>query len=103
MSYVARLSYNYKQKYFCKGLLEEMVYQKLSPNTRWGEFCWIFCRLEYCKKKAFSALNKTINEFKVRVLFETGNTEIGNISIFWPNKCIKIWFFKWDCFYTVWK
>ena len=83
MSYVARLSYNYKQKYFLQGSVRRDGISKLSPNTRWENFVGYSAGWNIAKEGFFSALNKTINEFKVRGSYsETGNTEIGTYPYF---------------------
>ncbi|WP_298394706.1 TonB-dependent receptor [Flavobacterium sp.] len=78
MSYVGRLSYNYKQKYFLQGSLRRDGLSKLAPETRWTTFTGYSGGWNIAKENFMSSLNKYISEFKVRGSYaEIGNTEIG--------------------------
>lgn len=79
MSYVARLSYNYKQKYFLQGSIRRDGISKLGPDTRWNNFIGYSAGWNVAKENFFTSVNKYINDFKLRGSYsETGNTEIGS-------------------------
>jgi TonB-linked SusC/RagA family outer membrane protein len=78
ISYIGRLNYNYKQKYFLQGSHRRDGISKLAPKTRWGSFTGYSAGWNIAKESFMSNLNKYISEFKVRASYaEVGNTEIG--------------------------
>lgn len=79
ISYIGRLSYNYKQKYFLQGSIRRDGISKLSPETRWNNFTGYSAGWNIANEEFFSGLKSTINEFKLRGSYsEVGNTEIGS-------------------------
>lgn len=78
MSYLGRLSYNYKQKYFIQGSYRRDGISKLAPETRWTSFTGYSAGWNIAKESFMSNLNKYISDFKLRASYaEIGNTEIG--------------------------
>ena len=79
ISYVGRLSYNYKQKYYLQGSVRRDGISKLSEANRWNNFTGYSAGWNIANEEFFSSLNSTINEFKLRGSYsEVGNTEIGS-------------------------
>ena len=79
MSYIGRLSYNYKQKYFLQGSARRDGLSKLSPDTRWNTFTGYSGGWNVAKESFFQGITKYVNEFKLRASYaEVGNTEIGS-------------------------
>ncbi len=79
ISYIGRLSYNYKQKYFLQGSIRRDGISKLSPDTRWNNFTGYSGGWNIANEEFFSGIRGTINEFKLRGSYsEVGNTDIGN-------------------------
>jgi len=78
MSYLGRVSYNYKQKYFIQGSFRRDGISKLAPETRWTSFTGYSAGWNIAKESFMSKLNKYISDFKLRASYaEIGNTEIG--------------------------
>ena len=79
ISYVGRLSYNYKQRYYLQGSVRRDGISKLSEAKRWNNFTGYSAGWNIANEDFFSSLNSTINEFKLRGSYsEVGNTEIGS-------------------------
>lgn len=79
ISYVARLSYNYKQRYFLQGSIRRDGISKLSPNTRWANFTGYSAGWNISNESFFERIKNTVSELKFRGSYsETGNTEIGS-------------------------
>lgn len=79
ISYVGRLSYNYKQKYFLQGSIRRDGISKLSEANRWNNFTGYSAGWNIANEGFWGDLKNTINEFKLRGSYsEVGNTEIGS-------------------------
>ena len=76
-SYISRVNYNYKEKYFASGSYRRDGSSRFSPNARWGNFfgfgaAWKLDQEEIIKKYVF------IDLLKLRTSYgETGNNEAG--------------------------
>ena len=78
MSYIGRLSYNYKQKYFLQGSIRRDGISKLAAATRWENFTGYSAGWNIAKENFMSGLTDVVSDFKVRASYsEVGNTEIG--------------------------
>lgn len=78
ISYIGRLSYNYKQKYFLQGSLRRDGISRLDPETRWNTFTGYSAGWNIAKESFMSGINKYVSDFKLRASYaEVGNTEIG--------------------------
>lgn len=78
-SYVGRLSYNYKERYFLQGSIRRDGISKLSPENRWNNFTGYSAGWNIANEEFFSGLSSTINLFKLRGSYsEVGNTDIGS-------------------------
>lgn len=79
ISYIGRLSYNYKQKYFLQGSARRDGLSKLSSATRWNTFTGYSAGWNVSKESFFESIKDYINDFKIRASYaEVGNTEIGS-------------------------
>ncbi|WP_163514066.1 SusC/RagA family TonB-linked outer membrane protein [Gelidibacter japonicus] len=79
ISYVGRVNYNYKQKYFLQGSIRRDGISKLSEANRWNNFTGYSAGWNIANEEFFGNLKNTINEFKLRGSYsEVGNTEIGS-------------------------
>ena len=83
ISYVGRLTYNYKQKYFAQASLRRDGISKLAPEKRWNNFTGYSVGWNVAKESFMEGINEYVNEFKLRASYsETGNTEIGTYPYF---------------------
>ena len=83
ISYVGRLSYNYKQRYFLQGSLRRDGISKLSPETRWSNFIGYSGGWNIANESFMSGIKKHISELKLRASYsEVGNTDIGSYPYF---------------------
>ena len=79
MSYIGRISYNYKQKYFLQGSLRRDGISKLNKDNRWNNFTGYSGAWNIANEEFFKDLNSGISNFKIRGSYsEVGNTEIGS-------------------------
>ena len=92
ISYIARASYNYNQKYFFQGSIRRDGLSKFNPEKRWVNFTGYSAGWNIAKESFMSSLNKTISDFKIRASYSnTGNIDVGNnsypyISTYGPSK-----------------
>ena len=78
-SYVGRISYNFKERYYLQGSVRRDGISKLSESTRWNNFTGYSAGWNIANEEFFSALNPTISLFKLRASYsEVGNTDIGS-------------------------
>ncbi|MCC9019551.1 SusC/RagA family TonB-linked outer membrane protein [Flavobacterium lipolyticum] len=79
MSYLARGTYNYKEKYFIQGSIRRDGISKLGKDTRWNNFPGISGGWTISKENFMAPISNTISELKIRASYsEVGNTDIGN-------------------------
>jgi TonB-dependent starch-binding outer membrane protein SusC len=79
MSYVGRLSYNYKQRYFLQGSIRRDGISKLSPETRWSNFLGYSAGWNIANESFMSGIKEQVSELKLRASYsEVGNTDIGS-------------------------
>lgn len=79
MSYIGRLSYNYKQRYFIQGSIRRDGLSKLSPETRWNNFTGFSGGWNIANESFMESIKGTVSDFKLRASYsEVGNTEIGS-------------------------
>jgi TonB-linked SusC/RagA family outer membrane protein len=79
VSYIGRLSYNYKQKYFLQGSIRRDGISKLAADTRWVNFTGYSAGWNIAKENFMSGINKYVSDLKLRASYsEVGNTEIGS-------------------------
>lgn len=78
ISYAARLSYNYANKYFIQGTIRRDGLSALPTENKWGNFPglslgWTVSNENFLKD------NTTLSELKLRASYgKVGNTDIGN-------------------------
>ncbi len=79
ISYIGRLTYNYKQRYFLQGSFRRDGISKISPATRWSNFTGYSAGWNIAKESFMSDLTKYVSDFKLRGSYsQVGNTDIGN-------------------------
>jgi TonB-linked SusC/RagA family outer membrane protein len=75
-SYLSRVRYNYKERYFLEGSFRSDGSSRLHPDNRWGEF-WSIGGSWLISKESFMASTKEyINDLKVRASIG----RVGNIA-----------------------
>ncbi len=79
ISYLGRLSYNYKQKYFLQGSLRRDGISQLSPENRWYTFTGYSAGWNIANEGFMESIKDIVSEFKLRGSYsQTGNSDIGN-------------------------
>ena len=78
VSYIGRLSYNYKQKYYVQGTIRRDGLSKLASDSRWNNFIGYSAGWNIAKENFMESISHVVSDFKLRASYsETGNTEIG--------------------------
>ena len=79
MSYLGRLSYNYKQKYFLQGSFRRDGISSLGDANRWSNFTGYSAGWNVANESFMKSINKYVSEFKIRGSYsQVGNSSIGN-------------------------
>jgi TonB-linked SusC/RagA family outer membrane protein len=79
ISYVGRLTYNYKQRYFVQASVRRDGISQLSSATRWNNFTGYSAGWNIANENFMSGLKKHISDFKLRASYsEVGNIDIGS-------------------------
>jgi TonB-linked SusC/RagA family outer membrane protein len=79
VSYVGRLSYNFKQRYFLQASIRRDGISKLSPETRWNNFTGYSAGWNIANEDFMAGIKKHVSELKLRGSYsEVGNTDIGS-------------------------
>lgn len=79
ISYLGRLSYNYKQRYFLQGSFRRDGISSLGDVNRWSNFTGYSAGWNVANEEFMASINKYINEFKIRGSYsQVGNASIGN-------------------------
>lgn len=79
MSYIGRLNYNYKQKYFLQGSIRRDGLSQLGPKNRWATFTGYSAGWNIAKEGFMENINHIVSELKIRGSYsQVGNTSIGN-------------------------
>ena len=77
-SYIARLNYNYDEKYLLSATVRRDGSSRLSKNIRWGTFPSVSVGWRFDKEKFFPISHDVVNLFKIRASYgELGNENIG--------------------------
>lgn len=78
ISYAARLSYNYGNKYFVQGTIRRDGLSSLPTANKWGNFPGLSLGWTV-SNESFLKGNKTLSDLKLRASYgKVGNTDIGN-------------------------
>lgn len=79
MSYLGRLSYNYKQKYFLQGSIRRDGLSRFDAKNRWENFIGYSAGWNISKESFFDGAKKYVNDLKIRASYaEVGNNLVGN-------------------------
>jgi TonB-linked SusC/RagA family outer membrane protein len=107
-SYLGRLTYNYKEKYFLEGSYRKDGSSRFGSDVRWGDFyavggSWLVSEENFLKdytvisvlklKASYGELGNnrtlnpdgTVNYFPYKQLFETGYNELTNTGVVFGN------------------
>lgn len=77
-SYLARVNYNYANKYYISASIRRDGSSRFGANNKWGNFPSLALAWRTSDEQFFKDALPAINEFKVRASFgTTGNQEIG--------------------------
>ena len=77
ISYLARLSYNYKQKYYIQGSFRRDGLSKFAADKRWYNFPGVSAGWNVAKESFMGNLSNKINDFKLRGSYsKTGNVDV---------------------------
>jgi TonB-linked SusC/RagA family outer membrane protein len=77
-SYIARLNYNYDEKYLISAIIRRDGSSRLTKNIRWKSFPSVSVGWRFDKEKFFPISRDIINMFKIRASYgELGNENIG--------------------------
>ena len=77
-SYIARLNYNFDEKYLLSAIIRRDGSSRLTKNIRWGTFPSISVGWRFDKEKFFPISHDIVNLFKLRASYgELGNENIG--------------------------
>ncbi|UOE41387.1 SusC/RagA family TonB-linked outer membrane protein [Chryseobacterium suipulveris] len=80
ISYAARLSYNFANKYFIQGTIRRDGLSKLPTANKWGNFPGVSLGWTV-SNESFLKGNTTLSDLKLRASYgKVGNTEIGNYA-----------------------
>ena len=87
MSYLGRVNYNFKGKYFLSGSIRRDGSSKFGPGNKWGVFPAFSAGWQIADEEFFNV--DFIDELKLRASWgQLGNQEIGNfnyLSLLFPN------------------
>ncbi len=79
ISYIGRLNYNYKQKYFLQGSIRRDGLSQLAPENRWATFTGYSAGWNIAKESFMENINHIVSEFKIRGSYsQVANTNIGS-------------------------
>jgi TonB-linked SusC/RagA family outer membrane protein len=77
-SYIARLNYNYDEKYLFSAIIRRDGSSRLSKDIRWGTFPSVSLGWRFDKEKFFPISRDIVNMFKIRASYGVlGNENIG--------------------------
>ncbi|WP_442590976.1 SusC/RagA family TonB-linked outer membrane protein [Pedobacter sp. AW31-3R] len=78
-SYLARVNYSYKQKYYVTASVRADGSSRFGKNNKWGYFPSAALAWKVSNEDFFTPLAAVVSDFKLRTSFgATGNQEIGN-------------------------
>ena len=80
-SYMARVNYNYAQRYLAEFNIRRDGSENFAPSRRWGTFMSASLGWVISEEKFFENLKNTVNFLKIRGSYGTlGNDNIGGVS-----------------------
>ena len=80
-SYMARVNYNYAQRYLAEFNIRRDGSENFAPSRRWGTFMSASLGWVISEEKFFENLKSTVNFLKIRGSYGTlGNDNIGGVS-----------------------
>ncbi|WP_313186826.1 SusC/RagA family TonB-linked outer membrane protein [Sphingobacterium siyangense] len=77
-SYLARINYNYANKYYVSASLRRDGSSRFGADNKWGNFPSVALSWRVANESFFKEIFPAVNDFKIRTSFgTTGNQEIG--------------------------
>ncbi len=77
-SYLARINYNYANKYYVSASLRRDGSSRFGADNKWGNFPSVALSWRVANESFFREIFPAVNDFKIRTSFgTTGNQEIG--------------------------
>ena len=77
-SYLARINYNYANKYYVSASLRRDGSSRFGADNKWGNFPSVALSWRVANESFFKEIFPALNDFKIRTSFgTTGNQEIG--------------------------
>lgn len=77
-SYLARINYNYANKYYVSASLRRDGSSRFGADNKWGNFPSVALSWRVANESFFKEIFPAVNDFKIRTSFGTaGNQEIG--------------------------
>jgi len=77
-SYLARINYNYANKYYVSASLRRDGSSRFGADNKWGNFPSLALSWRVANESFFKEIFPAVNDFKIRTSFgTTGNQEIG--------------------------
>jgi len=77
-SYLARINYNYANKYYVSASLRRDGSSRFDADNKWGNFPSVALSWRVANESFFKEIFPAVNDFKIRTSFgTTGNQEIG--------------------------
>jgi TonB-linked SusC/RagA family outer membrane protein len=81
ISYLARINYNFKNKYLLTATIRRDGSSRFGTDNRWGNFPSIALGWNVAKESFMQNADKWLNDFKVRASYgKSGNFQIGNYT-----------------------
>ena len=78
VSYIGRINYNYKEKYFLQGSVRRDGTSRFVEDNRWGVFPSASAGWRISKERFFEPFTPIVNNLKIRGSFGTlGNSNVG--------------------------
>ncbi|MBF7092518.1 TonB-dependent receptor [Flavobacterium sp. ALJ2] len=90
ISYLGRLNYNFKEKYFIQASIRRDGISQFESNVRWNNFPGISAGWAVSKENFMERISNTVSDLKLRVSY----SEVGNVDVLrgisYPSKGLTI-------------
>lgn len=77
ISYLGRVNYNYKQRYYLQGSFRRDGLSKFAPDTRWHNFIGYSGAWNVANESFMEGIKNIISDFKLRASY----AELGNVNV----------------------
>ncbi|MBE8725871.1 SusC/RagA family TonB-linked outer membrane protein [Flavobacterium hungaricum] len=90
ISYLGRVSYNYKEKYFLQGSIRRDGISQFESDVRYNNFPGVSAGWTVSKESFMEGINNVVSDFKIRASY----SEVGNVDVLggaaYPSKGLTI-------------